>query len=107
MKLWCGTKQTLGLDSYFLFLCILTGIATTVRQVVMASDNQRQRRAHPHPLSHAEPQTWFPGDTSIAGNECARIISAKLLRKSEALSVKTALLSVDIIKYQVTKRCHV
>lgn len=27
------------------------------------------------------PGDWFPGDTSIDGNECARIISAKLLRK--------------------------
>lgn len=53
----------------------------------MASDNQSQRHAQPHPLSHAEPQKWFPGDTSIAGNECARITSAKLLRKPEALSV--------------------
>lgn len=92
MKLRCGTKQTLGLDSYCLFLCILTGIATTIRQVVMASDNQRRRHVHPHPLSHADPQTWFPGDTSIAGNECARFISAKLLRKSEALSVSQTLL---------------
>lgn len=113
MKLWYGTKQTVGLDSYLFFLCILTGIATTIHQVVMASDSQSQRHAHPHPLSHAEPQNLFPGDTSIAGNECARIISAKLLRKTEALRcvtntfVKAALLSVDIIKYQVTKWCQV
>lgn len=29
------------------------------------------------------PGDWFPGDTSIAGNECARITSAKSLRKPE------------------------
>lgn len=99
----------MGLGSYVLFLCILTGIASTAHQTVMASGDQRQR----HALSHAEPQNWFPGDTSIAGNECATITSAKLLRKSEALRcvthtfVKAALLSVDIIIYQVTKWCHV
>lgn len=30
----------MGLDSYFLFLCILTGMATTIHQIVVASDNQ-------------------------------------------------------------------
>lgn len=44
------------------------------------------------PWSHAEPQNWFPSDTSIAGDECARVTSAKLLRKSEALSVSQTLL---------------
>lgn len=41
-----------------LFLCILTGIATTIHQIVMVSCNQSQR----HPLSHAEPQkmvSWW------------------------------------------------
>lgn len=80
----------------------------------MASDYQNQRRVHPHPLSHAIPGDWFPGDTTIAGNECARITSAKLLRKSETPWCVTYIFlkllcsdSINIIKYQVTKWCQV
>lgn len=50
-----------------------------------------RRHVHHHPLRHVMPGDWFPSDTSIAGDECARITSAKLLRKSEALWCVTTL----------------
>lgn len=101
-----------------LFLCILTGVAAVIYQVIVASDylpKSKGVHAHPHSLSCAMPGDWFPSDTSIDGNEGARITSAKLLRKPEApwcvmhTLVKAALLRVywNIIKYQVSKWCHV
>lgn len=47
----------------FLFLCILTRSATTIHQIVLASDNQSQRHTHPRPLSHEamlNHKTGFP-----------------------------------------------
>lgn len=61
---------------------------------------QNQRHAHAHSLCHAMPRDWLPGDIATAGNECARITSAKFLRKPEApwyalhTFVRAALLSL-------------
>lgn len=59
-----------------------------------------KRHAHVHLLRRAMPRDWLPGDIATAGNECARITSAKFLRKPEApwyalhTFVKAALLSL-------------
>lgn len=97
-----------------LFLYVLTGVATVIHQVIMASDYLPKSKgvpAHPHSLSCAMPGDWFPSDTSIDGNEGARITSAKLLKKPDApwcvmhTFVKAALLRVywNIIKLSGVK----
>lgn len=84
----------------------------------MASDHlpkSKGMRACHHSLSCAVPGDWFPGDTSVDGNECTRIISAKLCSESLKHHGVSGTLgwkqfyseSIDIIKYQVTKWCHV
>lgn len=74
----------MGLDSYF-FVPVYSHWDCNKNASVMASDNHSQRHAYLHPVSHAAPQNWLPDDTSIAGDECARITSATLLRKSDPL----------------------
>lgn len=51
----------------------------------MASDYLSKSKGvlHLHSRSHAMPGDRFPGDTSIAGDDCARMTSAKFLRKPE------------------------
>lgn len=43
-----------------------------------------KRHAYAHSLRRAMPRDWLPGDIATAGNECARITSAKFIRKPEA-----------------------
>lgn len=56
VKLWCGTKQTLGLDSYF--FCFVPVYShwdcnNNPSKIVMASDSPSPRHAHPqHILIH-------------------------------------------------------
>ena len=54
----------LGLKSYFFFffLCILTGVATVIHQVIVASDHlpkSKGMHAHRHSVSCATPGDWF------------------------------------------------
>lgn len=110
----------MGLKSYFFFGSFVFSlwVATVIHQVTMASDylpKSKGMHAHPHSWSRARPGDWFPGDTSIDGNECARIISAKLLRKLGApwcvmhTPVKAAVLRVyqtsSIIRSQNGATC--
>lgn len=106
------------MKSYFFFLCILTGVAAMIHQVTVASDllpKSKGVHAHCRSVSRAMPGVWFPGDTSVDGDECTRVLSAKLCSESpKHLGVSCTLWwehfyseSIDIVKYQVTKWCHV
>lgn len=112
-----GTQRTYGFEIilffcfcfFFWFLCILTGVATTIHQVIMASDflpPSEGMHAHPCSFHRAMPGDWFPGASSAEGSECAGIASAKWCSESlkhqggESCATRSL---IDIIKYQVTK----
>lgn len=70
--------EPLSLKKYFIFFCVLMGVATNC-EVIMVNGDQIQKV---FTASFINLREWLPVTTPMAGRDGIKVIGAKLLRKT-------------------------